>query len=474
MPNAPLRVAVRIAPSPQPAWIARVVDAIRDADFARIVRVVEGAPRARERRTLYEQLDDVVFRRAGSAFEPREIALNANDNDDVDVVLDFAPGTRLPDLAPRFGVWTLRTSDALAELASARDTTLALLEADGRPIASARAAVDAISLRRGTSRLFAKAASLIISELARLHRTQELPPRLELPAEKPSTSRGSVLAQRARAFLRQRKRDRTMNEQWFVAFGFGHHDYAKFHALLPPDDRLWADPFVFQDGAHTWLFVEEMLFAENRGTIAVMELRRDGTASSPRTVLTRPYHLSYPCVFAWNGAHYMLPETGENETIELYRATNFPYEWEPHATLMRGLRAVDATLFEHAGRWWLYVSTAPDGETYDELSLYHADSPLGPWTSHPRNPLMIDVTAGRCAGRPFLRDGRLLRPAQNGARRYGHSIALREIVTLTTEAYEERAAGTIEPDWNAELIGTHTLNIDGDAVVIDGLRYRPR
>jgi hypothetical protein len=265
-----------------------------------------------------------------------------------------------------------------------------------------------------------------------------------------------------------------MNEQWFVAFGFGHHAYAKFHRLYPPDDRLWADPFVLQDRGRTWLFVEEMLFAENRGTIAVMELHRDGTASPPKTVLARPYHLSYPCVFYWNGAHYMLPETGEHETIELYRATNFPYAWEPHASLMSGLRAVDATLFEHRDRWWLYVSTAPDGETYDELALYHAASPLGPWTPHRGNPLMIDVTAGRCAGRPFLRDGRLIRPAQNGARRYGHSIALRELIALTPEVYEERPAGAIEPDWDAGLIGTHTLNVDGDAVVLDGLRYRPR
>jgi hypothetical protein len=469
-----LRVGVRIGAGLKPAWIARVLESIRDSDFSRIARVIDGPPLARTR-TLYERIDDFVFRRAGQALEPRVVTLNVESNaDDLDVVLDFAPGVALAPLAPRFGVWTLHTADPLAELAASRDSTLVLLEANGVAFASARAAVDPISVRRGTSRLYAKAASLIVSELARLHRDGTLPPPLQLPREETQARRRGVLARSARAFARQRRRDRTMNEQWFVAFGFGHHDYARFHRLLPPDDRLWADPFVLQDGGRTWLFVEEMTFAENRGAIAVMELHRDGTASAPRTVLARPYHLSYPCVFVWNGAHYMLPETGENETIELYRATDFPFAWEPHATLMRGLRAVDSTLFAHGGRWWLYVSTAPDGETYDELSLYHADSPLGPWTPHPRNPLMIDVTAGRCAGRPFVKDGRLVRPAQNGARRYGHSIALREIVTLTPDAYEERPAGTIEPDWDAELIGTHTLNVDGDAVVVDGLRYRSR
>ena len=65
-----------------------------------------------------------------------------------------------------------------------------------------------------------------------------------------------------------------------------------------------------------------------------------------------------------------------------------------------------------------------------------------------------------------------MRAAQIGARRYGHSIQLREIVTLTTNECVEREAETILPDWTSGLAGAHTYNVEGDVTVIDGVRYR--
>ena len=212
--------------------------------------------------------------------------------------------------------------------------------------------------------------------------------------------------------------------------------------------------------------------AEKRGFISVIEAHRDGRWSAPRAVLRRAWHLSYPCVFGWNGEHFMLPEAAESGMVQLFRAVYFPFQWEPDTLLLDGIKAVDPTIFEHEGRWWMFLSTPSYGRVFEDLSIYSADSPRGPWLPHRLNPVLSDTVGGRCAGSIFRRDGRLFRPAQNGSRRYGYAIDIREITKLTTEDFAERPAGEIRPDWAPGLIGTHTLNVTGEVTVIDGVRRR--
>ena len=271
--------------------------------------------------------------------------------------------------------------------------------------------------------------------------------------------------------MREVIRYRFMREHWSIAYKFGE---APFQEIVPPRKRFWADPFVVASGDRAWIFVEELVYPEKRGFISVMEVRRDGTRSAPRPVLERPYHLSYPCVFRWNDEWLMVPESSANHTIELYRATDFPWRWELDGVLMHDLRAVDATIFEAHGRWWMYSATpaSEQGKDFHCLALHHAPSPRGPWSPHRLNPLLCDVAGGRPAGRPFLRDGKLVRAAQIGTPWYGYAMQLREIATLTPEEWEEREISTIRPDWARGLDGTHTLNVDGGVTVIDGLRMR--
>lgn len=262
-----------------------------------------------------------------------------------------------------------------------------------------------------------------------------------------------------------------MREHWSIAYKFGD---APFRELVPPRNRFWADPFVVADGGRAWIFVEELVYPEKRGFISVLEAHRDGTCTKPQPVLERPYHLSYPCVFRWNGEWLMVPESSANRTIELYRSTDFPWQWELDRVLIPDIRAVDATVFEAHGLWWMYYATpaSDHGKDFDRLWLHHAPAPRGPWTPHRLNPLMCDVVGGRPGGRPFVRDGKLLRAAQIGTPWYGYAMQLREIVTLTPGEWEEREVSIISPGWARGLDGTHTLNVDGEVTVIDGLRMR--
>ena len=96
------------------------------------------------------------------------------------------------------------------------------------------------------------------------------------------------------------QRRRFVIEQWALRFHFGDGlstSFRRFKRIDPPLDRFWADPFVlYRDGKY-YVYLEELLFAENRGRIALLVLDEKGDYKPPVPVLERPYHLSYP--FRW-------------------------------------------------------------------------------------------------------------------------------------------------------------------------------
>jgi hypothetical protein len=174
----------------------------------------------------------------------------------------------------------------------------------------------------------------------------------------------------------------------------------------------------------------------------------------------------------------MIPETSARRTVELWPATRFPTEWQLDRLLLKDVDAVDATLATVEGQWWMFVNIAPPGgSTLDELHLFRAATPLGPWLPHRRNPVKSDVRGARPAGRLYLRDGRWFRPGQDSSLGYGHSMVIHRIERIDDEAYEEAVVATIAPTWLPDQIATHTINARADVVVADArirrLRWAP-
>jgi hypothetical protein len=247
-----------------------------------------------------------------------------------------------------------------------------------------------------------------------------------------------------------------------------------FVSLSSSPDRYWADPFLVQHENRYWLFFEEFLYATGRGRIAVREWR-DGRWCEPQVILERPYHVSYPFVFSWENEWYMVPESLESRAIELWRCEEFPHRWRFEQNLMEGVRAVDSTIFERDGRLWMFSCVAAEGAVAnDELFLFHAATPFGPWCPHRRNPVVSDARHARPAGRVVNSQGIWLRPAQDCEGRYGKRIHLREIVTLNPRDYTEKRYATIEPNWAPGLEAMHTWNRAGNLTVVDGFRRRTR
>jgi hypothetical protein len=263
--------------------------------------------------------------------------------------------------------------------------------------------------------------------------------------------------------------------QWFLAIrrrttAHCFHDASGYQLMLPPKDRFYADPFLFERDGKTYLFFEDLRYSEGRALISYCELSPEGNPGPPVEVLRRPYHLSYPFLFEENGEIYMIPETKENRTVELYRATSFPTEWTLEAVLLDNIHAVDATIHKSDGRYWMFAGISNGSfSNCDELGIFFSDALAGPWTPHPANPVVSDVRRSRPAGALFRdKEGRLIRPSQDCAKAYGFAIVFSEVLTLTEAEYEERPIARLHPDWVTGNQGTHTYTRTGQFEVIDG------
>jgi len=202
---------------------------------------------------------------------------------------------------------------------------------------------------------------------------------------------------------------------------------------------LVADPFLIRDGDAWHIFFEALDRRNGRGAIALATSGDLVRWTYRQVVLAEPFHLSYPHVFEWEGAWWMVPETHATREIRLYRATEFPLRWTLAHILASGERFADTTVFRHADRWWLFTETNPQRK-HDTLRLYSADSLMGEWAEHPASPIVAgDAHAARPAGPVLATADGLVSFAQDCMPRYGVSVNAFAITTLTPSAYAERA-----------------------------------
>ena len=483
--------------------------------------------------SLYSRLDDARYAKPDDAFAPRDLTalldgvpvlhvrprqtLFSDCFEDADVeriashALDVVVRLGFRILrgnalqVARHGVWSLHHGDAecnrggppgfweVMEGTPVTGSMLQVLDEEldgGRVLYRSWSQTDPRSVRCNRENLYWKTASFIPRKLRALRErgAAALDVGPEVAGFRPYAARlrrapsnAQMLGGLARLLgraLRDRVEKLCFFEQWSLAVGF-HESLPptlhRFRELLPPRDRIWADPFPFEHDGRLYVFVEEGHRGASRAHIAVMEVEPDGRMTTPRTVLERPYHLSYPFVFAWNGDLWMIPETLEQRTVEIYRCAGFPDRWELERVLLEGVNACDATLLEDGGRFWMFVCIAVDGSAVmDELHLYHAETPLGPWCPVRDNPVRSDVRSARPAGRIFRWDGAWIRPAQDCSGRYGRAVRFQRIERLDLEGYAESEQGAIEPDWSRDVLGTHTWNACGDLAVIDLIKRRRR
>jgi len=252
-----------------------------------------------------------------------------------------------------------------------------------------------------------------------------------------------------------------MMENWIMALARQPQELCDLKNPVvhrPPEERYYADPFLIDYHNETHLFFED--YDYHKGVISCSKVNSDLSLSSPQVVLERPYHLSYPMVFSWRNEFYMIPETQQNNTIEIYIAADFPCKWEWFATPFHGLKAADVTVFiEMKDQMaWMFASI----NSWENVTVFRS-SDICIWEKH----FSGTFKHSRSAGGIFPYRNRLIRPTQNCDKTYGHSIILKEI-TFGVNRYEETVCTTIEPSWYPGLKGTHTINMTEKLIVVDG------
>ncbi|HET9408082.1 MAG TPA: hypothetical protein VFO39_12655 [Candidatus Sulfotelmatobacter sp.] len=250
-------------------------------------------------------------------------------------------------------------------------------------------------------------------------------------------------------------------------------DLGGFRWLESPPGHFWADPFPFEHEGKCWAFFEDYSYASERGSLACAEVLADGSLGKSVTCLQNPQrHHSYPHVFRAGSEVYMIPESFDSNTVDLYRCCRFPDEWVREATLFEG-KFVDTTIWEHDGLWWLWTTSAEPSPISGSLLLFYSRALTGKWHYHPANPISWDIRYKRGAGRIIQHQNRLIRPSQSGAPAYGYSFSFNEITELSTIRYSESPLKTILPEQCPGVTGVHTYNAAGRFEFIDGRSVLP-
>ncbi|NJC04248.1 hypothetical protein GGQ97_000041 [Sphingomonas kaistensis] len=441
--------------------------------------------------------------RFGERFAPESVADIRSHN--LDFLLRFGFGILKGEVleAARYGIWSFHHGDP----ASYRGMPPGFWEIhDGNPVTGA-------VLQRLTERLDAgvvlhaghfqtRHASYVRSRDDLLFGTGEWPARIckeilsgndaalhadpirdEGPIKYEPGDRAMLtfLWRQARAWVANQVRFTFFQQQWTVGIlPAPVHEVAlappgaearQVQWLPEPRGRFLADPFAVEmaDRSGLLILAEDFDWNQNIGRVSAVRIA-GGKASEPRLAPSLPYHLSYPYLVRHADRLYCIPESSQSGRVELHLLDEEGLDWNLEAILIEGRHLLDSTVFQHDGRWWLLATDADDGANL-KLRGWFADDLHGPWQEHALNPLKTDVRSARPAGRPFVHEGALYRPAQDCSRVYGGGVAINRVTALSPTSFEEETVRTILPDprWPYRD-GFHTICGEGESTIIDACR----
>ncbi len=226
------------------------------------------------------------------------------------------------------------------------------------------------------------------------------------------------------------------------------------------DALFVADPFMLCEDDRWYMFFEVYNKKCRRGEIGLATSMDGCKWDYEQIILKEDFHLSYPYVFKWHQHYFMIPETAQDYSIRLYKAVHFPSEWTLDRVLMRGPFR-DSSILYKDDSFWLFTCPTPDSS---KLSLYVSKKLAGPWTEHPKSPIVgANLHNARPAGRVLMYENQVIRYAQDCHTIYGSSVRAFQITTMTIDNYTEnecahnpilRGSGS---GWNAHKM--HNIDV---------------
>ena len=263
-------------------------------------------------------------------------------------------------------------------------------------------------------------------------------------------------------YFQIKRKFRNKIEQWGILFDFNKKTFdsvEKSNKIYAPKDRYYADPFIIKKNEDCFVFIEEVIYQQQKGHISYFKIDKNGNYNLPEKILENKYHMSYPFVFEFEDNYYMIPETSENKSIDLYKCKKFPDQWEFEKTIIKNINAVDSTLLRKDNKWWLFTSIQfMESSPNDSLSIFYSDDLFSDkWTPLPKNPVVSNVRKSRSAGKIFELNREHYRPAQDCAGGYGKGIIFNKIITLNESEYYEEEVKSIYSEFDSTIEGIHTF-----------------
>lgn len=238
-----------------------------------------------------------------------------------------------------------------------------------------------------------------------------------------------------------------------------------------------ADPFMLYHDSKYYMFFEVLDKSLGRGIIGLASSENGEIWTYERIVLKENYHLSYPYLFRHNNEIYMIPESIAANRVLLYKATNFPYEWEIASELLYG-RYDDPSIFQYSNKWWMFAG-GQDGK----LHLFFSNELEGKWSEHPKSPLISEnYNITRPGGRVIVDKNEIYRYTQDGEPYYGSAVRAFKIKLLSEVEYKEEEislvlSGSKKVDWRKD--GMHHIDqlkiADNQwLIAVDGHKFEKR
>lgn len=247
---------------------------------------------------------------------------------------------------------------------------------------------------------------------------------------------------------------------------------------------MQADPFLFVHKDRLFLFYEEMPIGKGLGVIKMMLTKDFKNWSKPVQITHEPdCHFSFPFVFEEKEEVYMMPETGCDHNIRLYKAVNDDLtEFAFHKEILHRREDIPNLRFDYAdssiikkdGSYYLFSSYCDDTTYY--LELYVSKQFDGEYLKHPKSPICISNKYGRNGGGILLINNTLYRPTQDCSDIYGGQLHLFEITELSNNDYSEHLIGENLIPQNQPFYrdGGHHINFatfKGKTVIATDTRY---
>lgn len=263
-----------------------------------------------------------------------------------------------------------------------------------------------------------------------------------------------------------------------------HFKPSRWYSLFYPS-IMKADPFLFVHNGRLFMFYEEMSIGNGLGRIKMVSTRDLKHWTKPVQITDEPEcHFSYPFVFRDGGSIYMMPETGCDHNIRLYKATDDNLDdFKFYKTILERSTEdykeikfdfADSCIYRKEGIYYLFSSYLKNDVYY--LELYTSDKLDGEYRLHPSSPICTGNKYGRCGGSLIESERKLYRPAQDCVASYGGQVHLMEIDELTASTYREHLVedNLLPTELPLYKDGGHQLNFaefNGQTVVATDCKY---